>query len=130
MQPKAVFEIYPENINPILLDDPVIVATSIVVSLHALRVRLDTIIPGTVIHWVWDCLVLMTNSQAGLIILPFELIFFFYGLWLLRNYIPPNYQIRYKLKKITLCIFEWITYIWLQMWMYHAQKKLKKLDNF
>ena len=77
----------------------------------ALRVRLDTIIPGIVIHWVWDCVAFLTNSQGGLIMLLFELIFFIYGFRLLRNYIPPNYQIKYKLKKIALRFFEWITFI-------------------
>jgi len=77
----------------------------------ALRVRLDTIIPGIIIHWVWDCLAFIANSQGGLIMLPFELIFFLYGFWLLRNYIPPNYRIRYKVKKMALRFFEWITHI-------------------
>jgi uncharacterized protein len=58
----------------------------------ALRVRLDTIIPGIVIHWVWDCLAFMTNSQGGLVMLFFEFAFFFYGLWLLRNYLPSRFQ--------------------------------------
>jgi hypothetical protein len=53
----------------------------------------------------------MTNSQGGLVLLSFEFVLFFYGFWLLRNYISPKYQIRYKLKKIALRIFEWITYI-------------------
>ena len=66
----------------------------------ALRVRLDTIIPGIFIHWVWDCLAFMTNFQGGLVMLLFEFVFFFYGLWLLRDKIPPKYQIRYdKFKK-------------------------------
>jgi len=77
----------------------------------ALRVRLDTIIPGIVIHWVWDCFAFMTNSQGGLVMLSFDFVLFFYGLWLLRNYIPLKYQIRYKVKKMALRFFEWITYI-------------------
>ena len=52
----------------------------------------DTIIPGIVIHWVWDCLAFMTNSQGGLVMLFFEFSFFFYGLWLLRNYLPSRFQ--------------------------------------
>jgi membrane protease YdiL (CAAX protease family) len=67
----------------------------------ALRVRLDTIIPGIIIHWVWDCLAFMANSQGDLVMLSFEFVLFFYGFWLLRNYIPPKYQIRYnKVKKM------------------------------
>jgi uncharacterized protein len=65
----------------------------------SLRVRLDTIIPGIVIHWIWDYVGFLTNSQGDLILLFFDFVFFFYGLWLLRNYLPSNYQIRYKLKK-------------------------------
>ena len=66
----------------------------------ALRVRLDTIIPGIVIHWVWDCLAFMTNSRGGLLLLSFEFVLFFYSFWLFRNYIPSKYQIQYgKVKK-------------------------------
>ncbi len=61
----------------------------------ALRVRLDTILPGIVIHWVWDCLAFLTNPQGGLVMLSFEFVLFFYGLWLLRNYIPSRYQTRH-----------------------------------
>jgi len=67
----------------------------------ALRVRLDTIIPGIVIHWVWDCLAFLTNSQGGLVMLFFEFVLFFYGLWLLRNYLPSRFQKRHgKVNKI------------------------------
>ncbi len=52
----------------------------------ALRVRLDTIIPIIIIHWLWDCLAFLTNSHGDLVLLPFALILFTYGLWLLRNY--------------------------------------------
>lgn len=60
----------------------------------AFRVRLDTIIPGIVIHWLWDCLAFLTNFQGGLIMLSFEVLFFFYGIWLLRNYLPSRFQKR------------------------------------
>jgi membrane protease YdiL (CAAX protease family) len=62
----------------------------------ALRVRLDTIIPGIIIHWVWDFLGFLTNSQGALVMLYFEPVLFFYGLWLLRNYLPTRYQTRYS----------------------------------
>lgn len=52
----------------------------------ALRVRLDTIIPVIIIHWLWDCLVFLTDSLGEQVLLPFELVLFLYGLWLLRNY--------------------------------------------
>lgn len=69
----------------------------------AFRVRLDTIIPGIVIHWLWDFFAFLTNSQGGLLMLSFEVLFFFYGLWLLRNYVPSRFQTRfgkgYKRKK-------------------------------
>lgn len=52
----------------------------------ALRVRLDTIIPVIIIHWLWDCLVFLTGSLGELVLLPFALVLFIYGLWLLRNY--------------------------------------------
>lgn len=48
----------------------------------ALRVRLGTIIPVIVIHWLWDCLVFLTGS-SGLIVLFLSLVLFIYGLWLL-----------------------------------------------
>lgn len=51
----------------------------------ALRVRLGTIIPVIVIHWLWDCLVFLTGS-SGLIVLFLSLVLFIYGLWLLREY--------------------------------------------
>ena len=71
----------------------------------ALRVRLDTIIPGIIIHWVWDCLAFMANSQVGLVMLSSEFVLFFYGLWLLRNYLPPKYQIRYNNQKNCSSLF-------------------------
>jgi uncharacterized protein len=52
----------------------------------ALRVRLDTVIPLIIIHWLWDCLVFLTGSSQGLVLLPFSFILFFYGIWLLRSY--------------------------------------------
>jgi hypothetical protein len=52
----------------------------------ALRIRLNTIIPVIIIHWFWDCLAFLANSIWDLALLPFSLILFIYGLWLLRNY--------------------------------------------
>ncbi len=52
----------------------------------ALRVRLDTVIPVIIIHWLWDCLAFLTGYPEGLVLLPFSLILFFYGIWLLRSY--------------------------------------------
>ncbi|HBF35882.1 MAG TPA: hypothetical protein DDW50_01000 [Firmicutes bacterium] len=52
----------------------------------ALRVRLDTIIPVIIIHWLWDCLAFLTSFLRDLALLPFALVLFIYGLWLLRNY--------------------------------------------
>jgi membrane protease YdiL (CAAX protease family) len=51
----------------------------------ALRVRLDTIIPVIIIHWLWDCLAFLTSFLGDLALLPFALVLFIYGLWLLRN---------------------------------------------
>ena len=58
-----------------------------------LRIQLGTIIPGIIIHWVWDCLIFMLVPQtlvpfkpSGLLImLPFNLLFFYYGLKLLKK---------------------------------------------
>jgi len=52
----------------------------------ALRVRVDTILPVIIIHWLWDCLAFLTNSHGDLALLPSALVLFIYGLWLLRNY--------------------------------------------
>jgi len=53
----------------------------------ALRVRLDTVIPLIIIHWLWDCLAfLLTGSSQGLLLLLFSFILFFYGIWLLRSF--------------------------------------------
>ena len=52
----------------------------------ALRIRLNTIIPVIIIHWLWDCLAFLTNSIWDLALLPFSLMLFVYSIWLLRNY--------------------------------------------
>ena len=52
----------------------------------ALRVRINTIIPLIIIHWLWDCLLFLTGFLGGLVLMPFALILFLYGLWLLRGY--------------------------------------------
>jgi membrane protease YdiL (CAAX protease family) len=52
----------------------------------ALRIRLKTIIPLIIIHWLWDCLLFMTSFLGGLVVLPFAVVLFIYGLWLLRGY--------------------------------------------
>ncbi len=52
----------------------------------ALRVRLDTIIPVIIIHWLWDCLLFLTGFLGGMLVFPFALVLFIYGLWLLRDY--------------------------------------------
>ncbi|AKJ37550.1 CPBP family intramembrane glutamic endopeptidase [Methanosarcina barkeri] len=52
----------------------------------ALRVRLDTVIPLIIIHWLWDCLAFLTGSSAGLVLLLFSFILFLYGIWLLRGF--------------------------------------------
>lgn len=51
----------------------------------ALRVRLDTVIPLIIIHWLWDCLAFLTGSSEGLVLLLFSFILFFYGIWLLQG---------------------------------------------
>jgi hypothetical protein len=52
----------------------------------ALRVRLDTVIPLIIIHWLWNCLAFLTGSSQGLVLLLFSFILFFYGIWLLRGF--------------------------------------------
>lgn len=59
----------------------------------ALRIRLNTIIPVIIIHWLWDCLSFLTNSIWDLALLPFSLMLFTYGLWLLRNYRRDNIEL-------------------------------------
>jgi len=58
----------------------------------ALRIRLDTIIPGIIIHWLWDCFVELKHfseySGVWMDLSLFCIPFFAYGLWLLRDYIP------------------------------------------
>ena len=58
----------------------------------ALRIRLDTIVPGIIIHWLWDCLIflkyLSRYSGIWLELSLFYISCFAYGLWLLRDYIP------------------------------------------
>ncbi len=60
----------------------------------ALRIRLDTIIPGIIIHWLWDYLIDLThfNGYSGVWVesILFYIAFFAYGLWLLRDYIPKR----------------------------------------
>lgn len=57
----------------------------------ALRIRLSSIIPGIIIHWIWDFVAYLPSTQGNQL-LPMELLFFFYGLWILRNYLPTRYQ--------------------------------------
>jgi membrane protease YdiL (CAAX protease family) len=68
----------------------------------ALRIRLDTIIPGIIIHWLWDYLIDLThfNGYSGVWIESplFYIAFFAYGLWLLRDYIPKRYNDRSQTK--------------------------------
>ena len=68
----------------------------------ALRIRLDTIIPGIIIHWLWDYLIDLThfNGYSGVWIESalFYIAFFAYGLWLLRDYIPKRYNDRSRTK--------------------------------
>ncbi len=52
----------------------------------ALRIRLDTIVPVIIIHWLWDCLLFLTGFLGGVLVFPFALVLFIYGLWLLRHY--------------------------------------------
>ena len=52
----------------------------------ALRIRLNTIIPVIIIHWLWDCLSFLINSIWDMVLIPLSLALFVYGLWLLRNY--------------------------------------------
>ncbi len=63
-------------------------------SMVALRVRLDTIIPGIIFHWVWDFLTYLTNPIGNMLMFNVELLLFYYGIWLLRNYLPKRF--RYK----------------------------------
>ena len=57
----------------------------------ALRVRLDTIIPGIIIHWLWDCFALRSHfPEDTMIWVLIYLALFYYGLWLLRNYLPSR----------------------------------------
>jgi|GEM_PF-849291 membrane protease YdiL (CAAX protease family) len=68
----------------------------------ALRIRLDTIIPGIIIHWLWDYLIDLTyfNGYSGIWGESsfFYIAFFAYGLWLLRDYIPKRYNDRSQKK--------------------------------
>lgn len=57
----------------------------------ALRVRLGSIIPGIIIHWIWDFVAYLPTTK-GSYLLPMELLFFFYGLWMLQNYLPTRFQ--------------------------------------
>lgn len=57
-----------------------------------LRVRLDTIIPVIIIHWLWNCLVFLAGSPGG-VVLPLSLLLFVYGLWLLRKYLHSNVRL-------------------------------------
>ena len=61
----------------------------------ALRIRLDTIIPGIIVHWLWDYLIDLThfNGYSGVWVesFLFYIAFFAYGLWLLRNYYKDLY---------------------------------------
>lgn len=59
----------------------------------ALRVRVDAILPVIVIHWLWDCLAFLTSSLGNMALLPFSLMLFIYGLWLLRNYRPGEVEL-------------------------------------
>ncbi len=52
----------------------------------ALRVRIGTIIPVIIIHWLWDCLAFLTSPLGEQALFPFTLVLFIYGLWLLRGY--------------------------------------------
>jgi membrane protease YdiL (CAAX protease family) len=59
----------------------------------ALRLRLNTIIPLIILHWLWDLGVISLNAQEGVTTilgsgLPilFAFILFLYGLWLLEGY--------------------------------------------
>jgi membrane protease YdiL (CAAX protease family) len=61
--------------------------------LAALRVRLGTIIPCVIIHWIWDFLAYLSTYQGWNLILPLELLFLIYSIWLLQNYLPSRYQI-------------------------------------
>lgn len=54
----------------------------------ALRIRIDTVIPLIIIHWLWDCLAFLTSPSQGLALVLFSFILFFYGIWLLRDYQP------------------------------------------
>ncbi len=69
----------------------------------ALRIRLDNIIPGIIIHWLWDYLIDLThfNGYSGVWIesILYYIAFFAYGLWLLRDYIPKRYNDRSQKKK-------------------------------
>ena len=68
----------------------------------ALRIRLDTIIPGITIHWLWDYFIDLThfNGYSGIWVesILFYIAFFAYGLWLLRDYIPKRYNDRSQTK--------------------------------
>ncbi len=63
-------------------------------SMAALRVRLDTIIPVIIFHWVWDFLTYLTNPIGNMLMFNFQLLLFYYGIWLLQKYLPPRF--RYK----------------------------------
>lgn len=63
-------------------------------SMAALRVRLDTIIPVIIFHWVWDFLTYLTNPIGNMLMFNFQLLLFYYGIWLLQKYLPARF--RYK----------------------------------
>ena len=55
----------------------------------ALRIRLDTLIPGIIFHWLWDFWTDLTHLNVNSVVeiksSLIYIVFFLYGLWLLRD---------------------------------------------
>lgn len=58
----------------------------------ALRVRLDTIVPGIIIHWLWDFLAYLPSSAGTMLMFLCEIALIYYGLLLLRSHLPLRYR--------------------------------------
>lgn len=79
------------NIGAALL--PALLAVLFGVWTVALRLRLNTVIPLIILHWLWDIGVISLSRQGGVTTilgegLPilFAVLLFLYGLWLLEGY--------------------------------------------
>ena len=71
-----------------------VLATGFGVWIGALRIRLNTILPLMVLHWLWDFSVFSLSQGISVLAqylpIAFALVLFLYGLWLLRGYQPAE----------------------------------------